>query len=292
VTWAFGPLAPFDIESDGKDPLAARLVSATVAHIVPGAEPVITEYLAAVENDIPAEATEVHGITTEHARQHGKPPAEVVEAVASQLVELMAAQVPIVGMNLAYDMTLLTQELARFGLPSLADRTGGRVGPLIDIFVIDKALDKFRPGKRTLTALCEFYGARMDGAHDATFDALGAARVAYKLCKRAELAVMDQQAAYDLYANRPRQAPHIVRMFQQLAGMPLADLHKQQAVWYREQATSFAGYLRQQANEAKHNAERSEDDAERTTLLADAELLRTRADDVSTEWPIRTAVAA
>ena len=284
MTWAFGPLAPFDTESSGKDPSKARLVSATVAHIVPGLEPAIAEHLVAVEEEIPAEAIAVHGITTEHARANGKPPAEVAEEVASHLSDLMRAGVPLVGMNLSYDVTLLEYELSRLELPTLSQR--GPIAPLIDIFVIDKAVDRYRRGGRKLTDLCAFYGVRLDGAHDATFDALGAARVAYKMCKRAEQAVMDPQAVYDLYADRPRQASHIVRQFQQLAGMPLNDLHSQQAVWYREQATGLADYWRQKANQLEHEAGYG-DDAERETKLTDAEELRARAESVSTDWPLR-----
>lgn len=287
MSWAFGPLAPFDSESTAPDPEVARLVSATVAHIAPGVDTQIVEHLVAVEDEIPAEAVEIHGITTEHAQANGKPLAEVAEAVASHLTELMATGIPIVGMNLSYDITLLQRELFRCGLPSLEDRGLKHIAPLIDVFVIDKAIDKFRPGKRKLTDLCEFYGVRLDRAHDATFDALGAARVAYKMCKRAELALADPGAVAALYSDRPRQAPHIARAFQELGRMSLAELHRAQAVWYAVQAESFAAYLRQKANEAQHEAERSGDDAERTTLLADAEELRTRADGVGTDWPLR-----
>lgn len=282
MSWAFGPLAPFDTESSAPDPEVARLVSATVAHVVPGAETEVAEHLVAVEEEIPASAVEVHGITTEHARANGKPLGEVVEAVSGHLEELFAAGVPIVGMNLSYDVTLLDRELRRCGMKPLE-----RVAPLIDVFVIDKAIDRYRKGGRKLTDLCEFYGVRLDGAHDATFDALGAARVAYKLCKRAEQAVMDPQAVLDLYADRPRQAPHIVRMLQQLAGMPLADLHDQQKVWYADQATGLRDYFYKKGNQAEFDAGQTADEAERETLLADVEAFRSRAESVTFVWPMR-----
>ncbi len=284
MSWAFGSLAPFDTESSAPDPEKARLVSATVAQVVPGEQAMSFEHLVAVEEDIPAEATEVHGITTEHAREHGHPLGSVLEAVTGLIKEAFDAGTPVVGMNLSYDFTLLDRELGRCGMKSLPV-----VAPLIDVFVIDKAIDRFRKGGRKLTDLWQHYGVRLDGAHDATFDALGAARVAYKMCRRAEQAVMDPQAVYDLYADRPRQAPHIVKAFQQLAGMPLMELHDQQAVWYREQATSLAAYWRQKANELEHQARNVADDAERETGLADARDLRDRADGVSGEWPLRTA---
>lgn len=286
MTWAFGQLAPFDTESSAADPMKARLVSATVAHIIPGLEAAIAEHLVAVEEDIPAEAIAVHGITTEHARANGLPLARVAEEVAAHVTDLMRSGVPLVGMNLSYDITLMQRELFRCGLAGLEDRGLRQIGPLIDVFVIDKAIDRFRKGGRKLTDLCEFYGVRLDGAHDATLDALGAARVAYKMCKRAELAVMNPQAVHDLYADRPRQAHHIVRMFQQLAGMTLDELHTQQAVWYREQSESLAQYFRQKANQLEHEAGQG-DDAERETKLADAKSLRDRADDVGLDWPLR-----
>ena len=291
MTWAFGALAPFDTESSGPNPETARLVSATVAHVAPGVDTRITEHLVAVEEDIPAEATAVHGITTEHARANGKPLAEVVNALRCDLAGLLEAGTPIVGMNLSYDITLLDRELGRLGMAGLSPAPDG-IAPLIDVFVIDKAIDRFRKGGRKLTDLCEFYGVRLDGAHDATFDALGAARVAYKMCKRAEQAVMDPQAVYDLYADRPRQAPHIVKAFQQLAGMPLDELHRQQSIWYAEQATSLAAYFRQKAAECDHLAGITTDDAERATALQDGRELRERADSVSTEWPLRQAGGA
>jgi DNA polymerase-3 subunit epsilon len=287
VTWAFGPLAPFDTESTGKNPEIARLVSATVAHVVPGVETQIAEHLVAVEEEIPAAAIEVHGITTEHAQANGKPLAEVAEAVASHLTDLMVAGTPIVGMNLSYDVTLLQRELFRCGLPSLEDRGLRQIAPLIDVFVIDKAIDRFRPGKRKLTNLCEFYGVRLDGAHDATFDALGAARVAYKMCQRAMLAIENPQAVAGLYADRPRQQQHIVRAFQALGRMSIEQLHAQQATWYRDQATGLRDWFFKEGNRLQMEAEQAAEDGVRETLLADAEEYRASANNMTFAWPMR-----
>lgn len=287
MTWAFGELAPFDTESSGKNPERARLVSATVAHVVPGAAPRIVEHLVAVEDDIPAEATAVHGVTTEQARENGKPLAQVVGEVASHLTDLMRTGVPLVGMNLSYDITLIQRELFRCGLDGLEDRGLSQISPLVDVFVIDKAVDRYRKGGRKLTDLCEFYGVRLDGAHDATFDALGAARVAFKMCKRAELALTDPNAVSAMYADRPKQANHIVRAFQALGQMSLPQLHEQQKVWYREQSESLAQYFRRQANQLEHEAGNATDDAERETKRADAKELRDRAEDVGLDWPLR-----
>lgn len=289
MTWFLGEMAPFDIESTGVDVETARVVTATVAQIVPGSETLVSSHLIAVDVDIPEQATEVHGITTEYARQNGKPAGEVLEAVAAQLAEAMANGLPIVGCNLSYDFTLLDRELRRNGLATLDGRLGRPVGPVVDVFVIDKALDRYRKGGRKLVDLCATYGVRIGDAHDATEDALGAARVAYRMGRRAGL---DMAALRDLYGDRPRQAPHIAAAFTMFGHMSLAELHEAQKGWYAEQATSLAEYFRRQANEEAHKAETADDDAVRETARQDAEELLRRADDVSTEWPVRPFVAA
>lgn len=286
MSWHLGELACFDTESTGTDLENDRIVSATVAHIVPGAETEVASHLVAVDVEIPESATEVHGITTEHARANGKPAGEVLEAVAAHLAELMANGIPVIGMNAAFDLTLLDRELRRTGLAPLEDRLGREIGPVIDVFCIDKALDRFRPGKRNLAAMCETYGVRLDGAHDATADALAAARVAYRIAQRAARAISDPLDVMDLYGDR-RYPDKIVRGFQAFGRMSLVELHAAQVGWYAEQAEGLAQYWRRQANELEYRARRATDDAERETALADAEELRQRADGVTTEWPMR-----
>lgn len=283
MSWAFGELIAFDVETTGTDVETARIVTAAAAHIVPGAETATDGYLVAVDVDIPAEATEVHGITTEHARENGKPAAEVLEVVAASVAESLAAEVPLVGMNVAFDLTVLDRELRRNSLPTLEDRLGRPVAPVIDVYVIDKALDRYRRGSRKLGDLCTFYGVRLDDAHDAAADALAAARVAYNMCRRGGLqaGVLER-----LYGDRPRQAPHIAAAFQRLAGMTLGELHEAQRGWYREQAESLAAYFRQKANEEEARAGRTVDAAAHELVMADVERLRERADSVLTEWPM------
>jgi|SRR5690554_472069 len=283
MSWAFGELAPFDVETTGVDVESARIVTAAVGHIVPGAEPAMESHLLAVDVDIPAEATEVHGITTEYARQHGRPAVEVLEAVADRLAKLLAAGVPVVGMNVAFDLTILDRELRRNDLALLNARLGRPVAPVIDVFVIDKAVDRFRRGGRKLVDLCSHYGVRLDDAHDASADALAAARVAYAMCRRA---TAEPGAVAAMYGDRPRQAPHIADAFVRLGGMNLAELHEAQRHWFAEQGESLAAYFRRQASEEAARAEQLTDDGEREQVLQDVERLRDRADGVLTEWPM------
>ena len=283
MSWALGEWAAYDSESTGTDVEGDRIVTATVVQRTPGCEPAMASHLIAVDVDIPAEATGVHGITTDHARANGKPAAEVLEAVAAHLAELLANGIPVIGANLCFDLTLLDRECRRNGLPTLEARLGREPAPLIDVYVIDKALDRYRKGSRKLVDLCAHYGARIDNAHEATSDALAAARVAYQMARRAALPADELRA---LYADL-RYPGDLVRAFQAFGALSLADLHEAQRGWYAAQAESFAQYLRRMGNEAEHRSEVAGDDAERETARQDAVDLRRRADEVSADWPVR-----
>ncbi|MFW5898887.1 MAG: 3'-5' exonuclease, partial [Jiangellaceae bacterium] len=218
--WTTGPMLGFDLECTSPDPLQARIVTASLVSVETGERPTVTAHLTDPGVDIPAEATAIHGVTTGHAREHGRPAAEVADLVAADLALAMSHGIPMVAMNAAYDATVLECELARHGLPSLADRLGGVVRPVLDPLVIDREVDRYRKGKRTLTALCEHYGVTLAGAHDSSADALAAVRLVRLLAER--------------HAS--------------VGTVPLDDLHTAQAAWYRDWAESFAHYLRRQGN--------------------------------------------
>lgn len=214
--WHLGPMAPFDLESTGVDVDTARIVTATVARVGAGMETIAHTWLVAVDEDIPAEATAIHGVTTEHAREHGQPAAQVLDHISEALVTALTAGVPVVGMNVAYDFTLLDRELRRHDLPTVEDRLGHPIGPVLDVLVLDKAVDTYRRGGRKLTDLCALYNARIDGAHHSASDALAAARVAYRIAQR----------------------------YPDIAAMSLAELHQAQVRWRTEQQASLADYFR------------------------------------------------
>lgn len=286
MSWHLGPLAPFDIESTGTDVENDRVVSVTVARITPGQETLVRSHLIAVDVDIPEQATEIHGITTEHARENGKPPVEVLNAVAADLTDAVSSGVPIVGSNLAYDLTILDRELRRHGLPTVEDRLARPIAPVLDVLVIDKAIDRYRKGSRRLDALCEHYGVRLDGAHDSTNDALAAARVLYRIGQRAARATTDPLDIADMYADR-RYPEKMAYAFRNLGRMSLADLHAAQVGWYAEQSRSLAQYFRQKANEEEHRGDVATDDGVREQAYADAEGLRRSANEINGAWPMR-----
>jgi DNA polymerase-3 subunit epsilon len=217
--WHEGRLAAFDVETTGVQPASDRIVTAAVSLVGGGLETVSRDWLVDPGVEIPAGATAVHGITTEQARANGRPPAEAVEEIVTLLAEQILGGVPVIAFNARFDLTMLDREARRHGVVPLVDRVGGEAGMLVvDPHVLDKQFDRFRKGKRTLTAVCAHYRVPLaaEDAHAANADALAAARVAWRL----------GQASAELRALELRQ------------------LHGHQVAWAAEQAASFQEYLR------------------------------------------------
>jgi DNA polymerase-3 subunit epsilon len=216
--WAKGRLAPFDSETDSANPEDARIITATVLFVGGGQERVDHQWLLKPERDIPAEATAVHSITTEHAAERGVDRAQAIEEIAAQVAGAFAHGVPVVAFNAAFDFTVLDRECRRVGVPTVAERLvkGALFGPVIDPHVIDKAVDRYRRGKRTLGATCEQYGIDLGEAHDATADALGAARLAYMIAQRfpAEVGERSPEELHALQVEwRARQSASLQEYF-------------------------------------------------------------------------------
>ncbi|KZL33173.1 hypothetical protein A3852_12820 [Rhodococcus qingshengii] len=209
------PIAAFDLETTGPNPLSDRIVTAHLSLINPATGEIQPrDWLLNPEIDIPAGATAVHGITTEHAAEHGAEYAPGVEEIATALVAAWASGHIVVAFNGCFDLTMVHAEAERLSIGGLP------LGPVVDPFVIDKRHDKYRKGSRKLGDVCAHYGITLDNAHEAAADALAAARLAYKLLRR-----------YNL------------------AGKPAEQLMHQQAGWYAEQQTSLANYWREEAEE-------------------------------------------
>ncbi|MFD9093765.1 3'-5' exonuclease [Streptomyces collinus] len=215
--WHRELLIGFDLETTGTDPYEARIVTGAVIEVRAG-EPVgRREWLADPGVEIPADAVAVHGITNERAATEGRPADQVADALAEVLTGYWRTGVPVVAYNAAFDLTLLSAELRRHGLPSLADRLGGRApAPVIDPYTIDRRVDRYRRGKRNLEAVCAEYGVVLDAAHNASADALAAARLASAIAGR-----------------HPK-----------VASLGPAELHDRQIEWYAEWAADFQAFLR------------------------------------------------
>ncbi|WP_371668492.1 3'-5' exonuclease [Streptomyces sp. NBC_00289] len=224
MAWHQELLVGFDLETTGTDPLVARIVTGAVIEVRGGQPMGHREWLADPGVEIPADAVAVHGISNERAAGEGRPADQVADAIADVLVTYWKTGVPVVAYNAAFDLSLLAAELRRHGLPSLRDRLGGGLdpAPVIDPYTIDRWVDRYRRGKRNLEAVCTEYGVALDSAHDASADALAAARLAGAIADR-----------------HPK-----------IAALGPAELHRRQIEWYAEWAADFQDFLRRKGNPA------------------------------------------
>ncbi|NUP53408.1 MAG: 3'-5' exonuclease [Catenulispora sp.] len=231
--WHYRPLVGFDVESTGVNPREDRIVTAAVLRVGPQRwkyrednairwmAPTRFGWVADPGVEIPEGAAAVHGITTERARQMGRPAARVVLEIAIALADHVREGTPIVAMNAPYDFTMLDRELRRHGHRTLAELAG--LEPVVvDPLVLDRQVDRYRRGRRNLGALCEHYGVTLDGAHEAAADALAAVKVAYEIAER----------------------------YPAIAELEPVELHKRQQVWAAEQADGLRQYLTRQGRDA------------------------------------------
>ena len=236
-----GPLACWDVESTGVNVFEDRIVTSTVGLLQPGTPWKVDtkSWLLAVDIEIPEAATAVHGITTVQAKEHGEDPAQALDMIAYQLARAFLAHIPVVAMNCVFDFTILDRELRRHDLPTLDERLGRPIGPVVDVLVLDKYLDPFRKGGRKLTDLCLQYDVRIDGAHDSAFDALAAARVAFRIAQRSQLSV-DEIASMYQSRNKPGE---VAQRFRDLGQMTPADVHDAQIGWREYQCDGLRAYF-------------------------------------------------
>jgi DNA polymerase-3 subunit epsilon len=183
LAWHRGPLLAWDLETTGPNPDTARIVTATIIEI--GREGIerTTEWLVNPGIPIPLGASEIHGITTERAVRDGQDPEPAVFEIMAQIGLWMGRGRPALAFNASYDFTVLDRECRRYRIDTLSRRMGD-VAPVIDPYVIDKHVDRYRKGKRTVTAMAEHYGVTLDDAHTSSADALAAARIAFKQAER------------------------------------------------------------------------------------------------------------
>jgi DNA polymerase-3 subunit epsilon len=177
--WHREPLIGFDLETTGTDIENDRIVTAAVVAVDPdGRPPRPRTWLLDPGVTIPQQASAIHGISTDHAREHGMQAAEAIEQITSAVAEALNSGTPLVVMNARYDLSLLDRECRRHGIAPLGDRLHGNASPVIDPLVLDKHVDRYRKGSRNLQALCAHYGVTLDHAHNAVADAVAAARAA------------------------------------------------------------------------------------------------------------------
>jgi DNA polymerase-3 subunit epsilon len=220
TAWHKGTMFVFDTETSGTSVDYDRIVTATIARIAPGQLTDARTWLINPGVDIPKAASDVHGISNQQAQLDGQDPAEAIAQIAQAIGQATRENAPVIAFNASFDFSILDRECRRHG-SAFAQPF------VVDPFVLDKELDKWRKGKRTLTATCEHYRVALNGAHDATEDALAAGRLAWRMAER----------------------------WPDKLQIPLEDLHTKQAMWRFEWAEQFQEYLRRKDPTAVVNGE-------------------------------------
>ncbi|HEX3679440.1 MAG TPA: 3'-5' exonuclease [Galbitalea sp.] len=212
----FDTLGVFDLETTGIDVETSRIVSAHVGVLNASGELVEKwNWLANPGVEIPAGASDVHGITTERARAEGRPAAAVIAEIIEVLTSLFNRGLAVTIYNAPYDLSLLHHEALRYNLAPLIEPA-----PIIDPLVLDRVVDRWRKGKRTLEAAAVVYGVDLVDAHDASADAVAAGRVAQAM----------------------------VRLHPEQLAIEGVLLHSQQIAWSAEQSADFQDYMRRTHN--------------------------------------------
>ena len=216
MSWTDGPLIGFDLETTGVDPENDRIVTGTVIVDIPGYELEISNWTVDPGVEIPESASQIHGVTTEHVRAHGISAAVAAWDIWDTIARQWGPEVPLVIYNAPFDLTMLDRELARHGFGGLEIR-----GPVLCPLTIDRAVDRYRRGKRTLTDLCNHYGVQLVNAHTSEADVAAT--------------LMILRIIADKYPA--------------IGNASLEKLHQHQKTWYHNWALNFATYLAKSAHE-------------------------------------------
>lgn len=211
ANWQAGRLLAFDLETTGLDPEEARIVIAAVLFLDGGSVSERLDWLLDPGVAIPPDAAAIHGITTAIARAKGAAPGPAVSEIVAALWRAMASEIPLVAFNAPYDFTVLDRECRRRG-----------VTPLEPALVIDRAMDRYRKGPRTLLNVAAHYQVPFNAAeaHAADADALAAAGLAVCLAST----------------------------YPAVGAMTLADLHQAQIGWQAEHTRSLVAYYRRRGD--------------------------------------------
>lgn len=162
---------------------------------------------------IPEGATKVHGITDDKVKNEGLAPAVGLQAIVTMISTAMKTRMPIVIFNAPFDLTLIREEAYRhLGMPR---ESWDGVWPVFDPMVVDKQLEPYRKGRRTLEATAEAYGIPFP--EELKHSALGDAKVSLAIARK-----------------QLEKAP---------AGTTFEQLHHDQEVWKASQAANFRQYL-------------------------------------------------
>jgi DNA polymerase-3 subunit epsilon len=213
--------AAWDTETTGPNPLEDRIVTAAFIVRGGGREERVFSWLINPGIPIPAEASEVHGITDAIVQAEGQDPKTALDEIATNLVRAIEWGMPVIAFNQSFDWSILHHDLVRNGLPTVEERVGLCPLPLVDPHVIDKqVIQRLRgAGRRKLKPTAERYDVQLTDWHTAEADALAALLIA--------------EAQFERY-------PH-------LNDMGPAQLFAAQKAWRAEQQAGLQEWFRTKA---------------------------------------------
>lgn len=212
-SWYDDRLLGFDLETTSLDTSEALPVQYAFVLKRSGV-PLHYDSKSAIVNpgvEIPDTAAAIHHIDTARARAEGIPLEQAAQRTVQRILWASEQHIPLVGYNLAYDLTIVDRMARQLLGSGLVDR--GWCGPVIDVYVLDKQLDMYRSGSRKLVDVAQHYNVGFDGAHDAHADVVGTLNVL--------LAMIEQ---YDLLQS------------------PLDEWWQCQIEWRKEQCASYSEY--------------------------------------------------
>ncbi|WP_233646745.1 3'-5' exonuclease [Streptomyces sp. BSE6.1] len=193
LTWHRRPLVGVDLATIGSDPETARMTAAAVVRYGGGRDTEVRSWAVTVHDRAPA------------------------AAVLEELLDALAARVeagwPLVICDAPLVLTVLEREAARYGLVPLSVRAEGLC--VLDALVLDKEVDKFRRGSRTLESLCQHWRVKLADGAETPDRAKAVCAIVWKL------------------ANRHRRLTR--------PGLP--ELHRRQTRWAVEQQNERREYL-------------------------------------------------
>jgi DNA polymerase-3 subunit epsilon len=218
MRWPKGDLVGFDLESTGIHPEIDLPVEYAFVIRENGKMTTIGS-LVNPGMPIPAEATEIHGITDDDVKD-APTLDEAITSIVDVLIWASKEQIPLLGMNLSYDLTMIDYCLRSQSIEHDSVDVGlidmGWDGPVLDLFVLDKHYDQWRKGSRRLDALSVLYGVQGVGdAHRAVGDVYSAVRAILAMSERYD----------DVGVKSPR------------------ELHRLQSYWAVDQTRSLSEYF-------------------------------------------------
>lgn len=211
----------FDTETTGIDVFNDRIVQLVISTADADGSVLSTrEWIIDPGVEVPEEAANVHGFTTEFLREHGVQPVKALSEAHEVFRENL--HLTWVAFNLNYDLSILSAENWRHSIDFEFVEGVSRQVQLFDPLVVDRHEDKYRKGKRKLENVAAHYGVPFDpdAAHKADYDVEVTAKVAARVAER-----------YGIPSNET------------------------QAAWYREWATGLQEYFRRTDPEAVVNGD-------------------------------------